>query len=90
MNEIIKGKTQSGFEFEIDKDRLDNMEFIDLLADLREGDYLKFSKLADFMLGKEQKAKLYEHITKIHGQPRIAEFGKEMTEILTFNSEVKN
>lgn len=90
MEEIIKGKTSSGFEFEINKDKLDDMEFIDLLAELKNGDYLQFSKIADFMLGKEQKAKLYEHIRKINGQARISLFAEEMKEILLFNSEVKN
>ena len=90
MEEVIKGKTTSGFEFEINRDKLDDMEFIDLLAELKDGDYLKFSKIADFMLGKDQKARLYEHIRKINGQARISLFAEEMKEILLFNGEVKN
>lgn len=90
MEEVIKGKTASGFEFEINKDKLDDMEFIDLLAELKDGDYLKFSKIADFMLGKDQKARLYDHIRKINGQARISLFAEEMKEILLFNGEVKN
>ena len=90
MEEVIKGKTESGFEFEINKDKLDDMEFIDLLADLKDGDTLKFSRIADFMLGKEQKAKLYEHLRKVHGQARIGLFADEMRQILTCNGEVKN
>jgi len=90
MEEVIKGKTTSGFEFEINRDKLDDMEFIDLLADLKDGDYLKFSRIADFMLGKDQKARLYEHIRKVHGQARISLFAEEMKEILLFNGEVKN
>lgn len=90
MEEVIKGKTTSGFEFEINRDKLDDMEFIDLLADLKDGDYLKFSRIADFMLGKDQKARLYEHIRKAHGQARISLFAEEMKEILLFNGEVKN
>lgn len=90
MEEVIKGKTTSGFEFEINRDKLDDMEFIDLLADLKDGDYLKFSRIADFMLGKDQKARLYEHIRKINGQARISLFAEEMKEILLFNGEVKN
>ena len=42
------------------------------------------------MLGKEQKANLYEHIRKINGHARISLFAEEMKEILMFNSEVKN
>ena len=87
---IIKGTTTSGFAFEIDKTRIDDMEFIDTLAELKQGDYLAISRVADFLLGKEQKKALYEHIRKQHGTAKVSVFGDEITEILSYREETKN
>lgn len=60
----IKGKTESGFEFEIDASVLDDMEMLDALAEVMNENPLAFPVVCTKLLGKEQKKKLYDHLRK--------------------------
>ena len=51
------GTTSSGFKFKIDEVDLNDMEFIELMAEAEENP-LKYPKMVERMLGKEQKQKL--------------------------------
>lgn len=67
-----KGTTKSGFSFEYDPIVMDDMYFVDTLAELFDEntdgfDALKCSsKLLGMMLGQEQKAALYKHVAATH------------------------
>lgn len=67
-----KGITTTGFAFEYDEKKLDDMRFVDLLATIIDEDSedLKIissaSKIILMILGSEQKAKLYDHIAAQH------------------------
>ena len=56
---MIKGKTKSGFEFEIEEKRLNNMELIEALAD-SVSNQVMISRVIVLLLGNEQKKKLYD------------------------------
>lgn len=86
----MKGKTESGFEFNIDESRLDDMRFIDALASLDAGNPIAISQLADIMFDKEQKTKLYRHLSDMEGKVKIESFVKEVTDILTYKEDTKN
>lgn len=77
---MVTGKTESGFEFEIDEEQLDDMEFIELMAAAQEN-WLKFPAMLEKMLGKEQKARLYDHIKNDKGRVKPEELDKIVTEI---------
>ena len=64
---MVKGKTKSGFEFEYDELKLDDMEFIEMVAGLEE-DATLLPKLLNRVLGKEQKQKLYDHLREEDGR----------------------
>ena len=61
----MKGVTTSGFEFSYDPVVLDDMRFVDTLAELLDEKTDEFqtlvcsSKLLTMLLGKEQKERLY-------------------------------
>jgi len=85
---MIKGTTESGFEFEIPENTLNNMEVIDLLRDVQKGEdgeigeaemLLALSGLVDFILGKQGKKKLYNHVRTEDGRVPIEAV---MTEIM--------
>ena len=57
---MVKGKTKAGFEFEIDMANIEDMRFIEDLADADEGEPRTLRRVLDKMLGKEQKERLYE------------------------------
>lgn len=65
---MVKGKTSTGFEFEYDELRLDDVRFVDVLAvacndEAHDVDRIRAtSKLTDMLLGKELKASLYDFI----------------------------
>ena len=70
---MIKGTTSTGFRYEYDEERLDDMRFVDVLAVVvdEEAEMLAkvkgMSQLVTMLLGPELKAALYDHIGKLHG-----------------------
>lgn len=100
--EKIKGKTSTGLEFEIDPVQLDNMEFIETLANVREDMpetklLTTTADLARLMLSKEMKQKLYDHVRTEDGRVPIKKTLSELMEIVRYkgndeedSEEVKN
>lgn len=85
-----EGKTKNGFEFSIDENQLDNMELIDLLAQVDGGNLAAMPRAAEMMLGKDQKDRLYEHIRTEHGNVPIEPFMETMVEIMNLIGEKKS
>lgn len=67
-----KGRTKSGFPFELDENVLDDMRLLDLMAvsldeDASDADKIvATSKTVEMVLGKAQKARLYEHLANLN------------------------
>ena len=85
----MKGKTKSGFEFEISESRLDNMELIDALGQLEENPFA-IGKICELLLGKEQKQALYEHNRTKEGVVPASKIEEELTEIFGMYGDTKN
>lgn len=83
---MVKGKTESGFEFEIEEAQLDDMEFMEALSDVQD-DPLAFPKVCRMLLGEEQKKKLYDHLRDENGKVPIAAVNEAITEIMTISGE---
>ena len=79
---MIKGTTESGFDFEVKEELADDFEFLELLGDFSENP-LMASKLADKMLGREQKEALKEHLRGADGRIKTSDMFRELTEIIT-------
>lgn len=79
---MITGKTQSGFEFSIEKDCLDNMELLDELAEIDAGNVAAISRASTLLLGKEQKKSLYKHLRREKGNIPIEAFVNEIADIM--------
>lgn len=79
---MIRGTTGSGFNFEAPEELADDFEFLELLGDFSENP-LMASKLADKMLGKEQKEALKEHLRGEDGRIKTSDMFRELTEIIT-------
>lgn len=94
---MIKGKTSTGFEYEYDETRLDDMRFVDVLAVVVDPDAPPFdkiagaSKLLTMLLGEDLKKQLYDHIGKEHDDrvPR-AELEQALEEIMQARGAEKN
>lgn len=88
---MIKGKTESGFNFKIDEATFNDMELLELLVDADNGNYLAISKVLDIILGQDQKKKLYDHVRNDNGRVQIDLVTNEVKEILTLSgTKAKN
>ena len=65
---MITAKTESGFSIELEESSLDNMEVLDALSDLDEGNPLAMSRLVVKLLGKDGKKRLYDHLRTEDGR----------------------
>ncbi len=59
----IKGTTSTGFQFEVDPIIVQDMEWVDMIAEVEEKPYL-VGKFVEKTIGKEQKKALYDHVRK--------------------------
>lgn len=59
---MIEGKTSTGFVYKIDDDVLDDMELLDALVDMDNGDMSSYRYAIKALLGEEQRKALYEHV----------------------------
>lgn len=86
---MITGKTSSGFEFEYDSLRLDDVRYVDVLAvaiDEKESDLERIkatSRLTKMLLGEELKERLYDFIAERNaGRVPAAELNTHLAEIM--------
>lgn len=77
----MKVKTTTGFECEIDTEVLNDMEVLDLVVRIDGGDALAYSPFLTKILGKDNKARLYDHVRE-DGRVPIEKVAAEVGEIL--------
>ena len=77
MKEI---KLESGLALSIDEGITDDMEILDALADLEEGNGAAISKLCTRLLGTDEKKKLYDHLRE-NGRVKVTKVTAAITEI---------
>ena len=77
---MLTGKTESGFEFEIEEKTLDDYEFIEAVGKCEQGDPLAYVKVVDVALGSK-KEKAFEKIREKCGYVSAKEITKLIVEI---------
>lgn len=85
----MKGKTSTGFEFDIEYERLDDMELVDIMAEIDENPLL-MPKLCKMLLGEEQKKRLYDHLRSEDGRVPIEATTNAIQEIFNSPGDLKN
>lgn len=86
---MIKGKTTSGFDFQLEEHVLDNMELLDAIVEADENPAL-IPKIVNMVLGKEGKKRLYDHLRTEMGNVPIMAVAAEVAEIFNCNQQGKN
>ena len=90
----MKGKTQSGFKFEIKDEAMNDMELVEAIADTQSDDELTvmsgLSLIVTKLLGKEKKKALYDHIRTKDGRVPLDALNKEVVDIFSTKKEGKN
>ena len=79
---MLTGTTTSGFSWSIEEDALDDMELLDALAEIDAGKLDAVSAACLHLLGKEQRARLYDHRRDERGRVRISDVSAELGEII--------
>lgn len=79
---MYTGKTQSGFEFSVNDNAKDDMELLDALIDIDDGDTSSLKTAIVRLLGKDQKKALYEHCRGEDGIVSASAVLGEFAEIL--------
>lgn len=85
---MLKGKTSTGFKFEIAESTLDNYELVEALGDI-DTNPLAVTKVVNLLLGEEQKDRLKEHVRNEQGVVTSTVLMKEIEDIFKTQSEVK-
>ena len=85
----MKGKTSTGFEFDIEDERLDDMELVDIMAEIDENPLL-MPKLCKMLLGDEQKKRLYDHLRNEEGRVPMEATTNAIQEIFNSPGDLKN
>lgn len=78
---MVKIKLNDGFECEINKDNLDDMELVDKIAEADEGNVLAVSVVITKLLGQDNKKKLYDHL-RVNGIVPITKVSNAIVEIM--------
>lgn len=85
---MIKGKTKSGFKFEIDERLLDDYELVELLAETEDNPLL-ITKVLTKLLG-DQKKELIEHVREEDGIVPAGRMMEELEEVFNTSKKTKN
>ncbi len=87
---MIKGKTSSGFDFEISKDVINDYELIENLGELDDNPLI-LGRIVNQILGKEQTVNLKNHIRNENGIVPTNKMTQEIIEIFkNAGEETKN
>lgn len=86
---MIKGKTSSGFEYELSRARLENYELIESLGEVEENP-LALPKTVNLLLGKEQAEELKNHLRDDEGLISTEKLTNEIMEVFESQKETKN
>lgn len=87
---MVTGTTSSGFSFSLDEKVLDDMELVDTLAQMQEGDPLAISAVVRMVLGDQRRA-LYDHLRTADGRVPASAVSEEIRQIFdAFGKAGKN
>ena len=89
MSKTIKGKTPSGFKFEISERRLNNYELLELIGEVDEGNGQAFPKVLKLLFGEEQAKALKDHLREEDGIIPNEKIADELKAVFETVQEVK-
>lgn len=87
---MIKGITKSGFSYELDENKLDDMELLDAIAEV-DSNPLNISKVLKTILGEDQRKALYDHLRDDTGRVSVKTVTEAIADIFSSSgSDGKN
>lgn len=89
LENVIKGSTESGFEYVLDKKRLDNYELLEVITEVDNNPAL-MPKALKLLLGDDQANALKEHVRDEEGFVPGQRMAEELANIFQNQAETKN
>lgn len=71
-----------GFEGDIDENAINDMEFLDALTELQEGDPTALSKMCSLLFTKAEKKRFYDACRNEDGRAEPEKVSEQVTELL--------
>lgn len=87
---MAKGKTKSGFEFDVDPVVFNDWDVLDYLSEMSDGNDLIAPKFVKKVLGKEQGKALVDHCRDESGRAPTKAVIEEVLDIINTLKEGKN
>ena len=85
---MVTGVTKSGYEFSVEEENFNDLELMDMLADMEENPLL-LGKVIERILGKDEKKKLYDSMRNEKGRVPIEAAQDALDTIFNSNTEGK-
>lgn len=86
----IKGKTETGFDYCIDTECLDDFYLLEDIGRAQSGDLMALSSVLTRMLGEEQKKALLKHCEDENGRAKVSRVGDEVAAIFSVAKQERN
>lgn len=77
---MVNGVTKSGFHFSVDKNCMNDMELVDILADENIDPVFRMSHVTRKILSADQRKALYDHL-RVDGRVPVDAVEKEIEDI---------
>lgn len=87
---MIQGKTASGFAYELRENVLDNMELLELMVEIQNGNPAALIPALKMILGEAQRKALYDHLRTEDGRVPVAAVAAAFAEIVKAVKQGKN
>lgn len=87
---MVKGTTESGFDFEIDETKINNYDFIELMVDADDGSIPAMVKAIRLILPQEEINRIKDFVRDENGIAHIPAVYKVVSEIISYKGETKN
>ena len=71
-----------GFEADIDEEAVQDIEFLDALTDMQEGDPTGLSRMCNLLMSKADRKRLYDAVRNEEGRATVEAVGAQLTELL--------
>lgn len=75
-------KLPCGFEGDIDESAINDMDFLDALTELQEGDPTALSKMCSLLFTKSEKKRFYDSCRNENGHAEPEKVSEQITELL--------
>lgn len=85
---MLKGKTKSGFSYQISDERLNNYELLEMIGDIEDNPIL-VGKVVKLMLGPELAKALKEHVRNADGIVPADKMMSELNDITSSQAKLK-